>query len=105
MTAVEAQIVARVADDYRRRGYEVHIEPASNAIPEFLRGFHPDLIARKPGDSVVVEVKVGTRTSAAEQLREIAERVNQEPGWRFSLVFADPDRPDQVIEAEPLPWQ
>jgi hypothetical protein len=103
MTAVQAQIVARVADDYRRRGYEVQIEPASNAIPEFLRDFHPDLIARKPGDSVVVEVKVGTRTSAAEQLREIAERVNQQPGWRFSLVFADPDRPDQIIEAEPPP--
>jgi hypothetical protein len=80
MTAVEAQVVARVADDYRRRGYDVEVEPAANALPAFLHGFHPDLIARKPGDeSVVVEVKVGTRTSAAEQLREIAERVNQQP--------------------------
>jgi hypothetical protein len=106
MTAVEAQVVARVADDYRRRGYEVEVEPAANALPEFLQGFHPDLIARKPGDeSVVVEVKVGTRTSAAEQLREIAERVNQQPGWRFSLVFADADRPDQITEAVPPPLE
>jgi len=103
MTAVEAQVVARVADDYRRRGYDVEVEPASNALPEFLRGFQPDLIARKPGESVVVEVKVGTRKSAAEQLREIAERVNQQPGWRFSLVFADPDTPDQITEAGPPP--
>jgi hypothetical protein len=106
MTAVEAQVVARVADDYRRRGYEVEVEPAANALPEFLHGFHPDLIARKPGDeSVVVEVKVGTRTSAAEQLREIAERVNQQPGWRFSLVFADAERPDQITEAVPPPLE
>lgn len=101
MTAVEAQIVARVADDYRRRGYDVEVEPAATALPEFLRDFHPDMIARKPGESVVVEVKVGTRTSAAEQLREIAERVNQQPGWRFSLVFADHNRPDQLTESEP----
>jgi hypothetical protein len=101
MTAVEAQVVARVAEDYRRRGYDVQVEPGPNALPEFLRDFHPDLIARKPGESVVVEVKVGTQTSVAEQLREIAERVNQQPGWRFSLVFADAGRPDQFTEAEP----
>jgi hypothetical protein len=103
MTAVEAQVVARVADDYRRRGYDVQVEPAGSALPEFLRGFHPDLIARKPGESVVVEVKIGTRRSAAEQLREIAQRVNQQPGWRFSLVFVDPDRPYHITEAEAPP--
>src|SRR5438552_414598 len=103
MTAVEAQIVARVADDYRRRGYEVQVQPDANALPEFLLDFQPDLIARKPGESVIVEVKVGTRTSVAEQLRGIAERVNQQPGWRFSLVFANPDQPDQITEAEPAP--
>jgi hypothetical protein len=100
---VEAQVIAKVADDYRRRGYDVEVEPSGAALPAFLRGFHPDLIARGPGESVVVEVKVGTRTSAAERLREIVERVNREPGWRFSLVFANPDQPDQFTEAELAP--
>ncbi len=100
---VEAEVISRVADDYRRRGYEVDVEPSADAVPEFLRGLHPGLIARRPGDSVVVEVKVGTRTSVAERLREIAERVNKEPGWRFSLVFANPDEPNQITEAEPAP--
>jgi len=100
---VEAQVFSRVADDYRRRGYEVEVEPSADAVPEFLRGLHPGLIARRPGDSVVVEVKVGTKTSVAERFREIAERVNKEPGWRFSLVFASPDEPNQITEAEPAP--
>jgi hypothetical protein len=98
---VEAQVISRVAEDYRRRGYEVEVEPSADVVPEFLRGLHPGLIARRPGDSVVVDVKVGTRTSVAERFREIAERVNKEPGWRFSLVFANPDEPSQITEAEP----
>jgi hypothetical protein len=60
------------------------------------------LIARSANDSVVVEVKVGTHTSVADRFREIAERVNHQPGWRFSLVFVNPEQPDQ-ISAEALP--
>ena len=62
--------------------------------------FKPDLIAKGPSDSVVVEVKVGTRTSVVDRLREVAERVNKQPGWRFSVVFADPNKPDQITEGE-----
>ena len=100
---VEAQVIAKVAEDYRQRGYEVDVEPSGVNVPAFLGGFQPDLIARSPGDNVVVEVKVGTRTSVADRLREVAERVTHEPGWRFSVVFADPGRPDQFTEAQPAP--
>lgn len=100
---VEAEVIAKVAEDYRHRGYEVDVEPDDRLLPAFLGGFRPDLIARRPGDNVVVEVKVGTRTSVADRLRDVAERVMHEPGWRFSVVFADPDRPDQFTEAQPAP--
>lgn len=100
---IEAELIGKVADQYRQRGYTVDVEPKGERLPEFLRGFQPDLIARRPGESVVVEVKVGTRTSVAERLRAIAERVNREPGWKFSLVFANPDQPDVFTEAEPAP--
>jgi len=100
---VEAQVIAKVAQDYRQRGYEVDVEPRGARVPAFLGGFRPDLIARRPGDNVIVEVKIGTRTSVADRLREVAERVTHEPGWRFSVVFADPDRPDQFTEAQPAP--
>jgi len=100
---LESQVIAKVAEDYRRRGYDVDIVPRGPGLPEFLGGFQPDLIARSPAESVVVEVKVGTRTSVAERFREVAERVNRQPGWRFSLVFVSPDQPDQISEARPAP--
>jgi hypothetical protein len=95
-----SQVLAKVAEDYRRRGYDVDVEPRGTRLPEFLGGFEPDLIARSPADSVVVEVKVGTRTSVAERFREVAARVNSQPGWRFSLVFLNPDRPDEISAAQ-----
>ena len=103
--ALEAQVLTKVAEDYRRRGYDVQIRPSGPSLPEFLAEYQPDLIARSPAESVVIEVKVGTRTSVAERFREVAERVNRQPGWRFSLVFVSPDQPDQVTEASlaPLP--
>lgn len=97
--ALEAQLLAKVAEDYRRRGYDVQVQPGGPGLPEFLAGYQPDLIARSPAESVVIEVKVGTRTSVAERFREVAERVNRQSGWRFSLVFVSPDQPDQVTEA------
>ncbi len=100
---LESQVIARVAEDYRRRGYDVEVAPTGPGLPEFLGGFRPALIARSPGDSVVIEVKLGTRTSVVDQLREVAERVNGQPGWRFSLVYVSPDEPDQISEQHPAP--
>ena len=97
---VEAQVIAKVAEDYRRRGYNVDIQPTGGAVPQFLGDFRPDLIARNAAETVVVEVKIGTDTSV-ERLRDVAERVNRRPGWRFSLVFASPKHPDDVLEAQP----
>ena len=101
--SLESQVIAKVAEDYRRRGYDVEVVPRGPRLPEFLGGFQPDLIARSPAESVVVEVKVGTRTSVAERFRDVAERVNRQPGWRFSLVFVSPDQPDQISDAQPAP--
>lgn len=96
-------VVAAVADTYRQRGYQVDVEPIGPTLPAFLSGFRPDLIARSANDNVVVEVKVGTQTAVADRLREVAERVNKQPGWRFSVVFADPNNPGRVVEGETTP--
>ncbi len=100
---IESQAIAKVAEDYRRRGYTVSIKPTGAELPDFLEGYQPDIIARSPTESVIVEVKVGTRTSVAERFQEIAERVNRQPGWRFSLVYVSPSEPDQLAEADPAP--
>lgn len=105
MTAqpLKANVIAKVAEDYRRRGYDVDVEPSGPSLPEFLGEFRPALIARSPGETVVVGVKIGTRTSVAERLRDVVEQINRQPGWRFSLVFVNPEHPDQLTEAQPAP--
>ena len=89
------QKLQEIAAEYEARGYEVLVEPRPEQLPEFLTGFRPDLVARGPNDSVVVEVKVGTQTAASERFRELAETMQRQPGWRFSLVVIDP-RSDEV---------
>lgn len=89
------QKLQEIAAEYEAGGYEVLVEPRPEQLPEFLAGFRPDLVARGPNESVVVEVKVGTRTAASERFRELAETIQRQPGWRFSLVVIDP-RSDEV---------
>src|SRR5690349_8796014 len=89
------QKLQEIAAEYQARGYEVLVEPGPEKLPEFLASFHPDLVARGPNESVVVEIKVGTKTAASERFREIAETIQRQPGWRFSLVVIDP-RSDEV---------
>ena len=100
---LKANVITKVAEDYRRRGYDVEVEPSGASLPEFLGEYRPDLIARGSGETVVVGVKVGTRMSVAERLRDVVEQINRQPGWRFSLVFVNPEHPDQLTEAKPAP--
>ena len=89
------QKLHEIAVEYEALGYEVLIEPSPEQLPEFLGRFRPALVARGPNESVVVEVKVGTQTAASERFRELAETIQRQPGWRFSLVVIDP-RSDEV---------
>lgn len=89
------QKLQEIAAEYQARGYEVLVEPGADKLPEFLASFRPDLVARGPNESVVVEIKVGTKTAASERFRELAETIQRQPGWRFSLVVIDP-RSDEV---------
>jgi hypothetical protein len=91
-----------IAAEYEARGYEVLVEPSPEQLPEFLVGFRPDLVARGPNDCVVVEVKVGTQTAASERFRELAETIQRQPGWRFSLVVIDPRSDEVAPPTQPL---
>lgn len=91
---MELESIQRVADRYRIEGYEVLVGPRGDAIPSFASGFEPDLIATKPGESIIVEVK-SHRFDLAEspQIAELAEITNSQPGWRFDLVVEEPETP------------
>lgn len=80
------------ADEYRAQGYLVSREELLEAVP----GFRADLVVRKGGHAKVVEVR--TQSSlAAQRLDEVANVLNNTPGWSFELhLIGD-------IEQSPIP--
>jgi Holliday junction resolvase len=88
--STERRDIERVAQEYRERGYHVSIEPAVSDLPDFVREYRPDIVARKGEESVVIEVKLPRSESDRERIRAIAERVQRQPGWRFVLVAPKP---------------
>jgi hypothetical protein len=103
--ALASKAVESVAEKYRARGYQVLVEPRRSDVPSFLKGFRPDLIARRQGESVVVEVKVGTETSVAQRYRDLAEAIRTQPGWRFDLVVIKPGEGEPPAVDATLPTE
>ncbi|HEY2383965.1 MAG TPA: hypothetical protein VGK48_22550 [Terriglobia bacterium] len=85
----------RVARQYQDKGYDVVVEPGTNEIPDFIREYRPDMIARGSGDCIVIEVRQPATDSERERIRLISERVERQPGWRFVLV--SPEEPASSV--------
>lgn len=98
----EKQRVRAVAEDYRRRGYDVVEEPASEQLPSFLTGYRPDLIARRGQETVVVEVKSRKSLADEPQIRELARLLQGKPDWSFELVIVPGENPLVPAGARPF---
>jgi hypothetical protein len=82
--------VRELKDRFEREGYEVVlVEPGRSALPFDLEGYVPDLIARKDGGGLIVEVKSTTTRTSIERFQSIAQNISQHKGWRFVLVTVD----------------
>lgn len=86
----EKRKLRSIARQYERDGYRVTVPEPGGHLPAFLRGFTPDLIAESELDHVVIELKRSDAVPGSNELRELAERVSGEPGWRFELVTLPP---------------
>lgn len=84
---VAAQRAAEVAQEYRAHGYRVLEEPDGRELPEFLRGFRPDLVAFGESENVVIEIKSHATIVAEKTIGDLAEAVHRQPGWRLELVL------------------
>jgi uncharacterized protein YutE (UPF0331/DUF86 family) len=78
--------IQNVAEQYRTNGYTIITSPDDDAIPSFLKGFQPDILAYKDNDNVVVEVKPRRTLATDHQLAYLTSLVNSQPGWRLDLV-------------------
>ena len=95
--ATERQTLLEIAQEYERKGYQVTVEPELHALPEFLSDYRPDLIARSANESVVVEVKsYASLVSSNGLLSQLAQAVQEKPGWRIELMVVNPKRSGQI---------
>ena len=49
--------VEKIAQDYKDRGYDVSADVGAYARPSTIRGYRPDVLARKRGHETIVEVE------------------------------------------------
>jgi len=84
-----------IAQEYREAGYEVIVEPPRSKRPAFLRDFQVDMLAKSPGDNVVVEVKSRKSLRGNERVAKLAAVLEGRPRWRFEFVMTNPRAPEQ----------
>jgi hypothetical protein len=84
--SIEKSELERVAQEYRDRGYEVFLDPSASDLPDFVREFRPDMIAKSAKECLVIEVKQLASQADRERTKAIAGRVERRPGWKFVLV-------------------
>ena len=87
----QAEALQSVASRYKRNGYEVFLQPSGRALPKPLSRFRPDLVARGPHETVVVEVKSRSDLVKKPHLAQLARTVDRIPGWRFEMVVVNPE--------------
>src|SRR6516225_10112778 len=95
----ERETIRQYADWYAQQGYQVSVEPSPRELPEFLRTLAPDLIARRDGENIVVEVKTSSPASF-EQVQQLARALEHRAGWKLQVVYADLPDPEWAPPAE-----
>jgi uncharacterized protein YutE (UPF0331/DUF86 family) len=89
---IERERLIRLAEEYRDKGYEISFHPNPEDLPDFLKNYRPDMIVRRGDEAVVIEVKSrSSLNSSTQYLRNLAQLVEQHPGWRFELVMTNPE--------------
>lgn len=87
----EKRIADTVEREYRDKGYVVQRDVAL----DFLGGSRVDMVARKDGETKVIDVMTATslaRTGGSRR-EEIYETINARKGWSHTLVLAgEPER-------------
>ena len=95
-----------VARDYQDKGYEVQRDVELDFVP----GFRADMLARKDGETLVVEVKTASSLSRESRKKtrmdEMLESVDLKDGWSTVLhLVPERERLRSPEGAEPFGWE
>lgn len=99
---IERDRLLQLAEEYRNKGYEISFHPHPEDLPDFLKNYRPDMIVRRENEAVIIEVKSrrSLNSSSRQYLQNLAQSVEQHPGWRFELVMTNPEDPTYSPKAE-----
>ena len=99
LVTTEREAIKQYADWYSQQGYQVSVGPSPRELPEFLRTLAPDMIARRDGENIVVEIKTSSPASF-EQVQRLARALEHRAGWKLQVVYADLNDPEWAPPAE-----
>ncbi len=109
MTAklIHDKSVSKIAEKYRQAGYTVLVDPQPEDIPFDLGTYRPNLIVKKnEAEGYIIEFNGSGRQTSIDRLKEIAEIVSENTGWRFLLITEeDALLKDNSNEVNLLSWQ
>ncbi|MEG4331113.1 hypothetical protein QUB40_04040 [Microcoleus sp. AT9_A2] len=109
MTAklIHDKSVSQIAEKYRQEGYTVLVDPEPEDIPFDLGTYRPNLIVKKnEAEGYIIEFKRSARQTSIDRLKEIAEIVSENIGWRFLLITEeDALLKENAKEVNLLSWQ
>lgn len=81
--------IRELAKDYEKKGYIVYINPKQTQLPNFLKGYEPDLIAKSDKENVLIEVKTRNDRFELKKFEKIAQEIDNRKNWRFEIVFTN----------------
>jgi hypothetical protein len=93
------RLVREVAERYIRQGYPVQVEPLDEDLPDFLAGYHPDLVVTTPEGRMVVEVKSTRQARGLDYWQRLKEAIDTHPGWSLHIVLNN-KREEELLGAE-----
>lgn len=101
--AAQEKAVAQLANKLEVEGYSVTTIPKEADLPFSLEGYVPDLVATKPGDNLVVEIKLKSNPQDLDRYRRVIDIVESHPGWRFLLqTISELEQPERTPTTAPL---
>lgn len=92
----------QLAEEYRAKGYKVLFHPNLEDLPDFLKNYRPDMIVRRGDEAVIIEVKSRSsfNFSSNQHFRNLAQVIEQHPGWKLELVMTNSEDDAYFSKAE-----
>ena len=103
MTPLEREIAVldREKASLVANGFEVITHPTDLDLPEFLKGLHPDAVAHRGDEHLVIEVTSRSAPTQAK-LRLLRDAINGNPGWHLRTVWMSGSSVPKSLETPKL---